>query len=523
MPGKQAVLSIYADPASENVDDRLFQIGVPNLPTAGSHEQFILFKEWLRVCESHKHVTKTNDTRADDRPTRVIDVGNSRIRLINGKDMVSSEYIALSHRWGDKPEHHLGRTLRGNHISRYSEINWDELPQNFQGAIKITRGLDLQYLWIDSICIIQEDPEDWSRESVRMEQVYSDAKCVLAASSSDSSIEGFLERPTTSRPFVTLRSGPSDVAYVCKNIDNFRGDVDEAILNTRGWTLQERALARRTIHFTKNQTYFECSDGIQCESLTRLTNGRSSLLGDSDFPTSVVSRYKDGRVVLVQTLYHQYSKRNFSKSQDRPIAISGLEKRLTSAFTTRGGYGVFQNFLERTLLWKRDDETRSLEPIQFPPVRNVPTWSWMAYDGVISYVHVDFDKVDWTKEYSSPFDSGSGAQGKWHWEADGTNRPPILGLSRVRELDSKRDSHELLKRIIFDTPGPEQRPQDLRCVVIGKAKPGDSTGHVILNCYVLVVKASSDENLRGAYIRVGAGELMEDEIIWDRYEAGNLH
>lgn len=227
--------------------------------------------------------------------------------------------------------------------------------------------------------------------------------------------------------------------------------------------------------------------------------------------------------MLIQTLYHQYSKRNFSQLPDRPIAISGLEKRLTSAFNTRGGYGVFQLFLERTLLWKRDDESQSLEPIKFPPARNVPTWSWMAYDGVISYVHAGFAKVDWTKEYSSSFDSGSGAHGKWHWEADGTNRPPILGLSRVRELESNRDSRDLLKRITFDTPGPEQRTEDLRCVVIGKAKPGDSIDPLNLNCYVLIVKASSDENLRGAYLRVGAGELMESEIVWNRYEAGNLH
>ncbi|KAM6510095.1 hypothetical protein FALCPG4_017723 [Fusarium falciforme] len=184
---------------------------------------------------------------------------------------------------------------------------------------------------------------------------------------------------------------------------------------------------------------------------------------------------------------------------------------------------MFQSFLERTLLWKRDDNTNSLKPIKFPPARNVPTWSWIVYDGVISYVQADFDKVDWTKEYSSPFDSGSGVHGKWHWEADGTNRPPILGLPKVKELVLNRGTNELFERITFDTPVPEQQAQDLRCVVIGKAKPGDSIGPFILNCYVLIVKASSDDNLRGAYLRVGAGELMESEIIWDRYEAGNLH
>jgi hypothetical protein len=116
---------------------------------------------------------------------------------------------------------------------------------------------------------------------------------------------------------------------------------------------------------------------------------------------------------------------------------------------------MFQSFLERTLLWKRDDYTRSLKPIKSPPAGNLPTWSWMAYDGVKSYVQAELDKVDWTKEYSSSFDSGSGALGKRYWEVDGMNRPPIPGLSRVRELDSNKDSLELLKRITFDTPSPE--------------------------------------------------------------------
>lgn len=248
-----------------------------------------------------------------------------------------------------------------------------------------------------------------------------------------------------------------------------------------------------------------------------------SLLGDSNFPTAVEPRYKGGRVILVQTLYQQYSKRLFSRPRDRPIAISGLEKRLTSIFNTRGGYGVFQNFLERSLLWKRADETHSLKQIEFTHQRNVPTWSWMAYDGPISYVQANFNKVDWTNEYSSPFDSGSGAAGKWHWEANGTNRPPILGLSRVRELDRTKNSNVLLKTITFDIPDPHQQTEELRCMVLGKAKSDEKAGCSTLECYVLIVEASSDKTLRGVYSRVGAGTLQEDQIIWDRYEAGNLH
>ncbi|RBA09665.1 hypothetical protein FPRO05_05601 [Fusarium proliferatum] len=503
-------------------NDEFSQTGTPSLPVPGSDEQFLLFKEWVRICDNtHGHASNSLSAPTLNNgslPTRVVDVGSSSnplIRLVEREDMTSAVYLALSHRWGDDAKQHVGRTLKKNHVSRYNNIDWNELPLNFKDAITVTRGIGVQYLWIDSLCIVQDDEDDWKVESIRMEEVYSNAKCVLAASSSNSSMEGFLNRDTATPSFIELHSESGDISYISKNIDNFKVDVDESILNTRGWTLQERALARRTIHFSKNQVYFECSKGVQCESLIRYSNERASLLGDSNFPASVETRYKGGRVMLVQTLYNQYSKRTFWDSQDRPIAISGLEKRLTSAFNTLGGYGMFQLFLERSLLWKKADDTRPLSRIEFPLARNVPTWSWMAYDGVISYVEVEFDKVDWTNEYSSPFDSGSGARGKWHWEADGTNRPPVLGLKKVRHFKVG----SLPRTISLDT----SESRDLKgyqCVVLGKAKLDDNAGPPNPQCYVLIVKPSLET--RGVFTRAGAGVLQEDQISWDCYEAGNL-
>jgi hypothetical protein len=264
------------------VDNGLSQVGTPRLPAPGSAEQFLLFREWIRVCEkAHEHDGHdANDTtsgvseRMKDLPTRVVDVGddtNHYLRLVKREDMVSPIYIALSHRWGDDPQQHLGRTLRTNHIRRYGSIDEDELPLNFKDAITVARGVGVQYIWIDSLCIIQDDDADWNVESVRMEQVYSNAQCVLAASSAGSSMDGFLHRSDPYRPYLVLESQSGGISYLCRNIDNFQGDVDEATLNTRGWTLQERALARRTIHFTHNQVYFECGEGVHCESLLRLT------------------------------------------------------------------------------------------------------------------------------------------------------------------------------------------------------------------------------------------------------------
>ncbi|KAG5661964.1 hypothetical protein KAF25_004203 [Fusarium avenaceum] len=436
-------------------------VGCTNTYTERSAEQFLLFREWIQLCdETHEHDGHvTNDTtsgtleRIQSLPTRVVDVGddtNHHVRLVKSEDMVSPTYLALSH--------------------RYRSIDDSELPLNFKDAITVARGVGVRYIWIDSLCIIQDDEDDWNVESIKMEQVYSNARCVLAASSAGSSTDGFLKRSDPYRPYMVLESQSGGISYLCRNIDNFERDVDEATLNTRGWTLQERALARRTIHFTDNQ----------------------------------------------------YSKWIFWNAKDRPVAIAALEKRLTAAFDTRGGFGVFQAFLERGLLWKRPSKTPFLKHINFPQQRNDLSWSWMAYDGLISYVEVDFDEVDWTKEYSSPFATQSAAYGKWHWEADGTNRPPMVELTKVREMNLAQSRDELFKTITFDVSDGYQ-PADLRCVVLGKAKSGDIIGPLVLGCYVIIVKYSMNNSVRGGFTRAGAGVLKEDQIVWGRYEAGNLY
>ena len=102
-----------------------------------------------------------------------------------------------------------------------------------------------------------------------MADVYSGAYCVLAASCAADHYDGFL-KPRSRREHVTVEHD-GEKYYICETIDNFKRHVLDGALNLRGWVLQEHALARRTIFFTEHQTYFECKDGVRCETSTRLT------------------------------------------------------------------------------------------------------------------------------------------------------------------------------------------------------------------------------------------------------------
>lgn len=204
-------------------------------------------------------------------PTRLIDVSTNSegpIRLILTNKEIQDRYIALSHCWGQLSDDQRFCTYESNLDQRMADISYDRLPPTFRDAVNVTRALGVRYLWIDSLCIIQQNAADWANEAGRMEDVFSNAHYTIAASSASSSLVGFLgSRMPRDAIGVTTPSGP---VYLAEAIDDFATDVEKSILSTRGWVFQERALSRRTIYFTSKQVYWECGDGVVCETLAQL-------------------------------------------------------------------------------------------------------------------------------------------------------------------------------------------------------------------------------------------------------------
>jgi len=255
------------------------QVGLPSLPSPRDPAYFNIIKLWLKDCDrSHKRCQGSTAIRL---PTRLIDVGTTddeviRLYATTSEDHDSFKkgerkhrYLALSHPWGDPKKHSPFCTWPSDKDDFMSNIPFEKLPRNFQNAIIATRALEIRYLWIDSLCIIQGPDGDFNEEARHMETVFSSAYCVLAASRATGQRDGFLAE-RRERKFVSLGRRPDDTLHVCEAIDNFKRDVVEAAMNTRGWVLQERALARRTIYFTGSQNYFECGEGIRCETLGKL-------------------------------------------------------------------------------------------------------------------------------------------------------------------------------------------------------------------------------------------------------------
>lgn len=265
------------------------RMGLPTLPEAGSLDHFQILRHWLQDCDNH-HGQKKSSCASQATfvlPIRLLDVGlenaSPTVRLLKKdelrKIMKASglkvlHYAAFSHPWGKAEDDNTHFVADQDNLEEFSTtgIFLHNLPSTFKDAIRVARGLGVQYLWIDSLCILQGPKGDFNEESKLMDAVFHSAYCVIAAASATGTSSEVISRPTPIAPVIISaeKNGMKHSLFIRAPLEDFQKDVLDGPLSKRGWVLQERALARRTIFFTKKQVYMECADGIRCESLVKM-------------------------------------------------------------------------------------------------------------------------------------------------------------------------------------------------------------------------------------------------------------
>ena len=163
-----------------------------------------------------------------------------------------------------------GQDIRISREEFLAGIPSRELPQTFQDAITVTRRLQIRYLWIDSLCILQDSPEDWDHESVQMHHVYGNAYVTLAADDSRNSSQGLFRgrHSSLATPSIVVSAWKEALTQKFIVIPRrfWSESVAESPLNRRAWVLQERYLSPRIIHFGETQILWECKSRDCCET-----------------------------------------------------------------------------------------------------------------------------------------------------------------------------------------------------------------------------------------------------------------
>ncbi|KAK4466797.1 heterokaryon incompatibility protein-domain-containing protein [Cladorrhinum samala] len=345
-------------------------------------------------------------------PTRVIRIpqdGHQDPWLEDGAGL-AGEYVALTYRWGGAS---MSKTLTSNLDNHRKAVPLAGLSKTIQDAIKVTRDLGYEYLWVDSLCIIQDSKEDWAQEASRMATVYSNADLTISASASSSADSGLFFKPTPAYliPLMakTIYGKPyCEFSLAVRNCSSFEDDVENGVLSDRGWCLQERVLSRKILHFGRSQIHWECLGGVwsadysfQNEIDARPLSIRKSFQGElqrsTPRPGPKLILDEPGPAKELQ-IRMNVTEEEFSKLDSMPLpalrqlfatdklaALAGL----ASVFAAKTGDSSVG-------LGHHTYETRStsilLDDPDFPP--RAPSWSWAALDGRVMYPYSKYSYVD---------------------------------------------------------------------------------------------------------------------------------
>ncbi|KAH7321738.1 heterokaryon incompatibility protein-domain-containing protein [Rhexocercosporidium sp. MPI-PUGE-AT-0058] len=317
-------------------------------------------------------IARCRSSQSHRTPTRLLLLEDGNVRLCLSSELgTCPRYATLSHCWGSLSF----LPLKKNNITHFQQrIPVQSITKTFQDAIRITSYLGIEYLWIDSLCIIQDDIEDWNRESPLMCDVYGGSTINLAASSApDGSFGCFFDRHMLWGHFLRNNRGRQTMYYRCVP-DDFEEYLLAQPLFKQAWVLQERLLSPRTLHFTQREVFWECEKRFACETFpggipTQLKDGLSHL---------GIAQINSGRGWA--KLVNAYSSCNLTLSRDKLAAISGLARIVQRIQKDEYVAGMWRKHLISQLRWDVEAGTgRRITPYV------APTWSWASITGSIEF------------------------------------------------------------------------------------------------------------------------------------------
>ncbi|KAE8449101.1 hypothetical protein EG329_008484 [Mollisiaceae sp. DMI_Dod_QoI] len=276
------------------------------------------------------------------------------------------------------------KTTQGNISDLKEGIPWSTIPKTFQDAITIVRQLGEKYIWIDSLCIIQDDLDDWYRESAKMSQIYQNSYLTIAATKSKDSNGGCYSDQDVrcnSKPICALDKDGDPFTIYCRqklphwgsgsqHVRDIIARQDEFPLLMRAWVYQERFLSPRVLHFGSQELIWECMEAAYCEC------GSFDSYRSGEKPKMSHAYASRGADRIFWNMIMEYSALKLTKPSDRLPAFSGLAKQIQALNGDTYIAGLWKTSFINDLQWRchfPEEAKRSLD-------QGVPTWSWASMD-----------------------------------------------------------------------------------------------------------------------------------------------
>jgi hypothetical protein len=373
-------------------------------------------RERLSDCEAHHGECCKHDSTKQLPGLRLIDV--NELRVVDAP--ASPRYFALSYVWGEAQGKCLNATKSNIAALRQAgslsgEPLGASLSFSIEDAIRVCWEFEEQYLWVDSLCIIQDDPEDKAKQIGIMEEIYSASVLTLVAAGgedAESGLPGVFHWP---RDMKTSSIQLGDVELRTNSNPSTALLVQKSIWNTRGWTYQERMLSTRLLFFTACRASLSCSQGQMDEEGDLLPD-----LGATGVNHDKIYRLSKNDVSFEDYLriVHEYTSRQLRYRSDALNTFSGISRLIsTTQFSSNFLYGLPERYFDQSLLWRRWGPPN----IGFPSDTSLPSWSWASGDGPILYA----------------FQTRIGSLVDW-WIQDGSG-----GIRRINvEKSSLGDGHD---------------------------------------------------------------------------------
>lgn len=405
------------------------------VPDGGELVKIETIRAWLNSCEAgHRECCQSfsrHGKNSDDVPLLLINVRDRCLVRATSAE----RYFTLSYVWGrvQSPV-----TLKANVQDRFqvnslvSSGNF-RTPQTIEDAMRCVETLDELYLWVDSLCIVQDDTETKHRDIEHMDKVYGKSIATIVALhgvDADAGLPGIMENTRTSefgtvvrvaangslRDFSTTTADDEPHHVIIKSTPSPLDLLLESTAwNTRGWILQEQLLSRRCLYFSSEYVYFQCQREIFCEHehsklLHNVTGDETlglsetrvqpSYHGQVENPLASLSQnaprseidYIDKVFDTYKSVVQLYTKRKLTVSADIINAVSGILSVIAGHFQSPFVAGLPGIALELALLWS------PLEPISrgtcyiraqkdtgSTSETRVPSWSWAGWDGAVEY------------------------------------------------------------------------------------------------------------------------------------------